>query len=89
MTLFEYTGAKHWFDNADLANRQTATGVVNFSNCTFVEADGRIIDAGTGQPAGMKSPCVVSEGTFGYDVDAQRQASADVQRFLKVLLKLE
>jgi hypothetical protein len=58
-------------------------------NCTFVEVDGRIIDAGTGQPAGMKSPCVVSEGTFGYDVDAQRQASADVQRFLKVLLKLE
>ena len=89
MTLFEYTGAKHWFDNADLANRQTATGVVNFSNCTFVEVDGRIIDAGTAQPAGMKSPCVVSEGTFGYDVDAQRQASADVQRFLKVLLKLE
>jgi hypothetical protein len=54
-----------------------------------VEVDGRIIDAGTGQPAGMKSPCVVSEGTFGYDADAQRQASADVQSFLKVLLKLE
>lgn len=89
MTLFEYAGAKHWFDNADLANRQTATGVVNFSNCTFVEVDGKIIDAGTGEPAGMKSPCVVSEGTFGYNPDAHRQASADVQSFLKVLLKLE
>jgi dienelactone hydrolase len=89
MTLFEYAGAKHWFDNADLTNRQTATGVLNFSNCTFVEVDGRIIDAGTGEPAGMKSPCVVAEGTFGYSPDAHRQASADVQGFLKVLLKLE
>jgi dienelactone hydrolase len=25
--LFEYAGARHWFDNADLANRQTPTGV--------------------------------------------------------------
>ena len=89
MSLFEYAGAKHWFDNADLANRQTATGAINFSSCTFVEVDGRIIDAGTGQPAGMNSPCVVSEGTFGYNADAQRQATADVQSFLKVLLKLE
>ena len=89
MALFEYAGAKHWFDNADLANRQTATGVVNFSNCTFVEVDGKIVDAETGELAGMKSPCVVSEGTFGYHPDAHRQASADVQSFLKVLLKLE
>ena len=26
VALFEYAGAKHWFDNADLANRQTPTG---------------------------------------------------------------
>jgi dienelactone hydrolase len=26
VALSEYAGAKHWFDNADLANRQTASG---------------------------------------------------------------
>ena len=52
--LFEYAGAKHWFDNADLANRQTPTGVLNYSNCTFLERDDKIIDAATGDLAGTK-----------------------------------
>jgi dienelactone hydrolase len=86
--LFEYAGAKHWFDNADLANRQTATGVVNFSNCTFLEQDDKIIDVATGGLAGMGSPCVVSEGSFGYNPEAHQQATADVQNFLRLLFQL-
>ena len=89
VVLFEYAGAKHWFDNADLANRQTATGAINFSNCTFLERDNRIIDATTGELAGIKSPCVVSEGSFGYHPDARRQASTDVQNFLRGLFQLQ
>jgi dienelactone hydrolase len=89
VALFEYAGAKHWFDNADLANRQTATGGVNFSNCTFLERDDKIIDAATGELAGMGSPCVVSEGSFGYHPEAHRQASADVQNFLRGLFQLQ
>lgn len=89
VALFEYAGAKHWFDNADLANRQTATGVINFSNCTFLERDDKIIDAATGELAGMGSPCVVSEGSFGYHPEAHRQASADVQNFLRLLFQLQ
>lgn len=87
--LFEYAGARHWFDNADLAGRQTASGVVNFSNCTFLERDNRIVDAETGELAGMKSPCVVSQGSFGYNPDAHRQAAADVQNFLRLRFHLQ
>lgn len=86
--LFEYVGAKHWFDNADLANRQTATGFLNYSNCTFLEQDDKIIDVMTGGPAGTGSPCVVSEGSFGYHPAAREQATADVQNFLRSLFKL-
>jgi acetyl esterase/lipase len=89
VALFEYAGAKHWFDNADLANRQTATGVANFSNCTFVERDDRIVDAPTGELAGPSSPCVVSEGTFGYHPEARQQAAADVRNFLRLLFQLQ
>ena len=64
MTLFEYTGAKHWFDNADLANRQTATGVVNFSNCTFVKVDGRIIDAGRATGGNEVAVCGVGRDVW-------------------------
>jgi dienelactone hydrolase len=87
--LFEYAGAKHWFDNADLANRQKATGLANFSNCTFVEQDDRIVDAATGELAGPSSPCVVSEGTFGYHPEARQQAAADVRNFLRLLFQLQ
>jgi dienelactone hydrolase len=89
VALFEYAGAKHWFDNADLAGRQTATGVVNFSNCTFLERDDKIVDAATDELAGMKSPCVVSQGSFGYNPDAHRQAAADVQNLLRLLFQLQ
>ncbi|MBR1246976.1 dienelactone hydrolase family protein [Bradyrhizobium sp. AUGA SZCCT0169] len=88
VALFEYVGAKHWFDNADLANRQTATGFLNYSKCTFLEQDDKIIDVVTGGPAGTGSPCVVSEGSFGYNPAAREQATADVQNFLRSLFKL-
>lgn len=88
VALFEYAGAKHWFDNGDLANRQTMTGFVNYSGCTFLEQDDRIIDAATGGPAGPTSPCVVSEGSMGYNAAAREQATADVQNFLRSLFKL-
>lgn len=89
VALFEYAGAKHWFDNADLANRQTMTGIANFSNCKFMERDDRIIDAATGELAGAGSPCVASEGTFGYNPEARQLAAADVRNFLRVLFQLQ
>lgn len=88
VALFEYAGAKHWFDNGDLANRQTMTGFLNYSKCTFLEQDNRIIDAATGGAAGSTSPCVVSEGSFGYNAAARELATADVQGFLRLLFKL-
>ena len=89
VALFEYAGAKHWFDNADLANRQTPTGALNYSNCTFQERDNRIVDAATGELAGANSPCVVSGGTYGYHPEASQQAAADLQNFLRRLFRLQ
>jgi dienelactone hydrolase len=87
--LFEYAGATHWFDNADMVNRQTMTGIGNFSNCKFEERDDRIIDVATGELAGAGSPCVVSQGTYRYDPEARQRAAADVQNFLRVLFQLQ
>jgi dienelactone hydrolase len=87
--LLEYAGAKHWFDNGDLANRQTPTGALNYGNCTFVERDDKIVDAATGDLAGTKSPCVVTGGAYGYHPEARQLAAADVQSFLRVLFQLQ
>jgi len=87
--IFEYTGARHWFDNGDLAPLQPAWAGVNFSYCTFVERDEKIIDAATGEAAGVASPCVVSEGSFGYNAEARERATTDVHAFLKGLFRLK
>jgi dienelactone hydrolase len=83
--LFEYAGAKHWFDNVDLASRQTMAGALDFSACVFAEQEGRIMDVATGELAGPRSPCVVPGGSFGYNAAAHHQAAADVETFLKAL----
>ena len=89
VALFEYGGAKHWFNNAELANRQTPTGALNSSNCTFEERDNRIVDTATGELAAANSPCVVSEGSYGYHPEAHRQVTGDVQNFLRLLFQLQ
>jgi dienelactone hydrolase len=86
VVLFEYAGARHWFDNPDLASRQMS-GVINFSKCTFLERDDKIVDAATGELAGMGSPCVGSQGSFGYQPEAHRQATIDLHGVLKVLFR--
>ena len=63
-------------------------GFVTFNNCTFLERDDRIVDAATGDLAGMGSPCAVSKGSYGYNPEARRQATADVQNFLRLLFRL-
>ena len=88
VALSEYAGAKHWFDNADLAERQLPFDFVTFNNCTFLERDDRIVDAATGDLAGPGSPCAVSKGSYGYNPEARRQATADVQNFLRLLFRL-
>ena len=88
VALFDYAGAKHSFDNPDLAGRPLMFDVVNSGKCTWVERDGQIVDAETGSPASMKDPCIIAKGTFGYSADAQSQAVADVRIFLSELFRL-
>jgi hypothetical protein len=77
------------WDNADLANRQTATGVVNFSNCTFLERDDKIIDAATVGLAGMGTPCAVSEGTLWQSSGGAPTSVGRRAEFLRVLFQLQ
>jgi dienelactone hydrolase len=89
VALFEYSGAKHWFDNPDLAGRPLVFDVVNFSKCTLIERDDQIVDAATSSPGSMSAPCVVAKGTFGYSSEAQSQAAADVRVLLTELFRLK
>ena len=71
-----------------LAAHPRMFGFVTFNNCTFLEREHRIVDAATGELAGAGSPCAVSQGSFGYNPEARRQATADVQNFLRLLFRL-
>jgi hypothetical protein len=85
-----YAGNDLWrLETADLANRQMPTDVLNYSGCTFLERDDRIVDAATGDLAGTKSPCVVSQGSYGYHPEAHQQATADARNFLRLLFQLQ
>jgi dienelactone hydrolase len=86
--LFDYAGAKHSFDNPDLAGRPLMFDVVNSGKCSWVERDGQIVDAETGSPASMRDPCIIAKGTFGYSADAQRRAVLDVRMVLSELFRL-
>jgi dienelactone hydrolase len=86
--IFEYPGAGHGFDNADSSQHQVLPGVVNPTNCTFEERDGKIVDE-MGRLAGFDAPCVVRGASIGYSPDAHRQALLDVQDFLGSAFRLK
>ena len=48
---------------------------------------GQVIDAATGQPAGVDAPCFTRGATVGYNAEATRQAIRDVQTFLTEVLR--
>jgi dienelactone hydrolase len=79
--IFEYPGARHGFDNAYLSQYQLLPGVVNSTNCTFEERNGKLVDE-SGGLAGFDAPCVIRSASIGYSPNAHRQALADVQYFL-------
>lgn len=75
--IFEYEGARHGFDDANLPEQMPVSGL-SPRNCEFVERNGAILDADTGGVAGVDSPCVESGVSIGFDADARAQAGEDL-----------
>lgn len=84
ISLVEYEGAHHGFDNPRGAYPpSTYAGVANPSRCTFVEqADGSLLEAETGRPPALDLPCLTRGATTGYHPQAYEKAIRDVKAFL-------
>ncbi len=86
--LFAYPDAQHSFDNAGLAWGEIHVSLRNPSprNCVFVERDGMIVGAETGDKAGVASPCVEHGVSYGCDADSRDAAERDLIGLLRTLL---
>ena len=84
ISLVEYDGAHHGFDNPrGPYPPATYAGVANPSRCVFVEqADGSLLEAETGRPLALDLPCLTRGATIGYHPQAYEKAIRDVKAFL-------
>jgi dienelactone hydrolase len=88
VTLTEYPGAHHAFDNM-LLKVATAPQSQTTRRCTMKEEpEGTIINAVTKQPFSMQDPCVERGPTLGYNADATTAATQAVKEFLRATLRL-
>ncbi len=88
VTLFEYPGAYHAFDNTTLPASRYWAEAISPRNCAFIERDGRIVDPATGKVAGIDAPCMTRGVHSGYNPDAYRKAVDDVRAFLRAAFKM-
>ena len=84
ISLVEYEGAHHGFDNPRGAYPSTRYAeAANPSRCVFVEqADGSFLEAETGRPLALDLPCTSRGATTGYHPQAYEKAIRDVKAFL-------
>jgi len=88
VALLEYAGARHSFDVPGTASFKSLPQALNPTHCAFVERDGKIVDAATGDEFGLDAKCVSRGATTGYDAAAHRQAIEDVRTFLSAQFSL-
>jgi hypothetical protein len=60
-------------------------GRITPSRCAFVERDGKLVGAGTGDAARIDSPCMGGDGSIGHSPGALQQATLDVEKFLRTV----
>jgi len=84
VALLEYAGARHSFDLPGTGSVNSWPQALNPTHCAFVERDGKIVDAATGNEFSLDAKCVSRGATTGYDAAAHRQAIEDVRTFLGV-----
>ena len=78
--IHRYEGAHHAFDDRSLAwgVLHRVLSLPSPRGCTFVERDGKIVDALTGSVAGVGSACIEFGVSAGYDADARDAAERDL-----------
>ena len=83
VSLVEYAGAMHGFDNPLYAQPRFLAPVVNPSGCTLTQQpNGAFVDE-SGRPFSGASPCMALGGSMGYDARAHQRSIADLQAFLR------
>lgn len=83
ISLTEYANAGHVFDGPAFAKPVRLATAQNWSRCKREEtADGKVVNAETGQPFTFKDSCVVQGATIAYDPDAHKAVQRAVQDFV-------
>ena len=83
ISLTEYANAGHVFDGPAFAKPVRLATAQNWSHCKREEtADGKVVNAETGQPFTFKDPCVGLGATIAYDAEAHKAAQRAVQEFV-------
>ncbi len=82
MTLTEYAGAHHAFDNPLYLPHRSLPDAIVTAHCLREErAGGEIINSATGEPFRWNDACVRRGGTVGYDAVATTEATKAVKSF--------
>lgn len=87
IVLLPYDGAPHGFDMSSGPRPAVEIPAVSPRGCSFEERDGEIIDADTGEVAGVRSKCVEIGVHYGYDPDAAEKAREDMAVFLEEIFE--
>jgi dienelactone hydrolase len=83
VTLVEYPGAYHAFDNQTIPGTMQLPQAVTARKCRFEEKQqGVIINSDTGQLAAYNDPCIERGVTIAYNAEATDAARKDVIQFL-------
>jgi dienelactone hydrolase len=86
VTLVEYPGAYHVFDNQAIQGTMQLPQAVTARKCRFEEKQqGVIINSDTAQPATFNDPCIERGVTIAYNAEATDAARKDVVEFLSNL----
>lgn len=88
--LTEYTGARHSFDDADLASISVQPKGLNWTRCRFSEsAVGEIVNLETNKAFSLSNPCFSRGPTVGYSREAHAKALCEVKTFLATIFNLK
>ena len=83
ITLTEFAGATHAYDNAERKERTAIPEAVTLRKCSLREGDkGQIVNAKTGQPFMASDPCV----EHGVSVQYDGAATAATREAVKAVL---
>ncbi len=87
VTLVEYPGAMHGFDNPAFAQARYLAEVVNASGCTMLQRADRVFADADGRRFSGASPCMGHGGSMAYDARAHQQSIEDLAVFFRTVFR--